>query len=192
MGLTKVYKGIKMTIKKIGYTALMVVIAIGITACNNDKDREVKEEGEILKVSEQLTLECGVPIVFKGVGLNSTTLVTVEYNNTTEEYNEEFGVDIQYVAVVDCPPEPVVDVGVVQPVNGICPVGYELSKDCSTACTPVVVVEPELVTCGEGTELDEESNSCLVAEKDLECGEGTELDEESNTCVPAEEEEEDK
>ncbi len=122
--------------------------------------------------------------------------VTGQSNVTV--YGNEWGVDVGYTIMTPCP-EPVDgnETEIVRPTNGICPVGYELSDCNADECLPikcedgfvlndegVCEAEVEPITCGEGTELDENGTSCIPTpiEPPVECGDGLELNPDTGLC----------
>jgi len=124
---------------------LAIVAVMAITGCNHN-DVETVEIGEPIEVSEQIVVACDEAVV---VTLNATdeVNVTTEANGTTEVYDSEYGANVKLTVVSPC----------VEPVE--CP-------DCNDTCgEPVVCDDP--VICGEGTFLDEATNTCSVIEEEI-------------------------
>ena len=163
----------------IGVALVTLLTAFILNGCN-DNDRITTETGEPLVVVEQVTLECDTPFSFKAVGLFEDTNVSTEYNEATESYCGEWGVDVSYTVVTPCVPcedgnATITVVDPLIPIDGNCGCGYELN-DCGTLC-----VESQGIKCGEGTEYNETTETCEVIPP-LECPKGAvEVDE---ICKP--------
>ena len=164
--------------KKILLLGAMALVLVG---CNNGTT-VVVEPGEPIVIDETLSLECGVPFDLTAYSLGDSN---VTYNG--DELLSEVGMELAFSVVTPCI---VVDENVtnVPDENGDCGEGYKLT-DCNTC------VALPAISCGEGTVLDEETNTCLVAPEEVHpCGEDTEWNDETQLCevpvVEIEEEEE--
>ncbi len=193
----------------IGGALLSFMVTVVMTGCDNDTKRPV-EPGEPLVVTETVIMECDVPFSFKAIGSFGDTTVGVREGEgvaiqlVTEDgeavsgetdmitYNTEWGVDVSYTVTTPClvidgneTEKPVV------PIDGKCPTGFTVS-DCNAAeCVAIKCEDNETVvdgvcvvdlSCGDGTVLDEETNTCVLPTDD--CGEGTVMNPETEMCVP--------
>ncbi len=163
------------------------------TGCNNDRTYEEYEAGESIKITEQVILNCEEPFVFSVVSDFNTT-VTIKTNEEEDVIHAgEFGVDIKYIVLSECNntvcPDKNETVALIEPINGICPVGYVISDCNANECLPKVCDTGSTLgkdgecakdlTCGDGLIIDD-TNTCIVPVRD--CGEGTEYNATSELC----------
>ncbi len=171
----------------------LITLAIA-TGCNdNNKTAEEYEEGDTIKITEQILLQCEEPFVFHVVS-DYNTSVTIETHEEEDVIHAgNFGVDIKYVVLSECNvtkcPDKNKTVALVAPVDGICPVGFVLSDCNANECLSVICDKGSTLgkngecakdlTCGNGLIIDD-SNTCVIPVGD--CGEGTEYNTTSELC----------
>jgi len=81
---------------------MSVVAVLAIVGCGNDHNNVVVVPEEPLVMSEQVHMKCGEPFSFKVEGKNISTNVSIEYNETEEAYNEEWGLEVAFTVVTPC------------------------------------------------------------------------------------------
>jgi len=161
----------------IGGALLSLSTAVVMSGCNNDTIYDEYEEynnGDSLKITEQVILKCDEPFVFSVVSDFNTTVTIKTDEEEDTIHSGEFGVDIKYIVLSECNntecPDTNETIAPIRPVNGFCPVGFVISDCNANECLPVI--------CDDGETLDG-SGSCA---KDLTCGDDLVIDD-NNTCV---------
>lgn len=111
------------------------ILALGLNGCDNNKTAVVV--GEPLQVVETIETLCDEPVAIDIKTFDQDANITFEINGTSESYTNEWGINAQLTVVTPCIPlEP-------------CP-------DCNvTDC-------PDVIICGDGTYLNEETNTCTL------------------------------
>ena len=154
-----------------------IIGAFLLSGCDSDTI-VVDAPDDLIEANQTVALNCDEEFSLVAVTQGDSNL-TVSHPLQENTFSN-LGMDIEYIVYSPCP---IVDENLTEevvPEDGVCPEGYKV-----TECNTCIELPP--ITCGEGTMLEDENNTCIVAPEDVyPCGEGTEWDSETELCEVAE------